>query len=134
MAQSICLDILTVAPDHEAARICLVLAHADRIAHGAADVEAQARAEIARLPGEYERSYYSGILSERRAYAALHGGGGSKEAAYYNLVRAMNLYQRAQTLSPAGNDDATLRYNTCVRLIREHRLEPADALHEYPLE
>ncbi|MBI4821416.1 MAG: hypothetical protein HY791_34470 [Deltaproteobacteria bacterium] len=134
LAESICLDILSVDDGHTGARMCLVLAYADRLAHGVTEVENQAMIEVARLPTEYERCYYAGILSERRAYAVLHGGIGSREAAYYNLVRAMQLYEQARASSPEGNEDASLRFNTCVRLIRQHRLEPSPEPADYPLE
>ena len=38
---------------------------------------------------------------------------------------AMGWYEKAEALRPTGNDDALLRWNTCVRLIRDRRLEPA---------
>jgi len=36
----------------------------------------------------------------------------------------MDFYEKAEPLRPAGNDDAILRWNTCARLCRRHRLEP----------
>jgi hypothetical protein len=44
----------------------------------------------------------------------------------------MDCYERAIGLRPAGNDDAVLRWNTCVRVLerhpdmrpREHAYEP----------
>ena len=33
------------------------------------------------------------------------------------ITEAMELYQRAERLRPAGDDDAILRWNSCVRLL-----------------
>jgi len=32
----------------------------------------------------------------------------------------MVLFERAEQLRPPGNDDALLRYNTCVRILERH--------------
>jgi hypothetical protein len=37
--------------------------------------------------------------------------------AYDALREAMTWYERAEAIRPPGNDDAILRWNTCVRLI-----------------
>jgi hypothetical protein len=67
-----------------------------------------------------------GIVCERRAKAQLsERGPGSGAFAYGTLREAMSWYEKAEALRPAGNDDALLRWNTCVRLIRDRRLEPA---------
>src|SRR3954463_3317555 len=70
-AESICLDILLVAPDQPEALITLLLALSDQFR---TDYDTRsynhARELIPRLPGEYERFYYSGILCERRGSAA----------------------------------------------------------------
>jgi hypothetical protein len=47
----------------------------------------------------------------------------------------MELYEKAESLRPTGNDDALLRWNTCARLIARYRLEPRDEKYaEAPLE
>ena len=134
-AESICLDILAIEAENEGARICLVLALADQLGQGGS-TESRARAEIAKLKNEYDRAYYAGIVCERLGHALLHASGhGSRSAAYHFIAESMEHYEKAQSMSPPGNDDATLRWNTCVRLIRRHRLEaPADDRQEYPLE
>lgn len=41
----------------------------------------------------------------------------------YELFRdAMDYYDKAVPLRPEGNDDAVLRWHTCVRLIMRHKL------------
>jgi hypothetical protein len=44
--------------------------------------------------------------------------------AYDWIQKAMECYERAEAVRPAGNDDALLRWNTCVRLQTRHHLEP----------
>ena len=60
-AESICLDILLVAPDHPEALVMLMLALSDQFR---TDYDGRcytrARELIARLPGDYERHYFSG--------------------------------------------------------------------------
>jgi hypothetical protein len=116
LAESICLDILAIVPDHQQALISLLLARTDQFASG---VAAKAAHEVlARIKGDYERAYYAGIIQERLGHARLHQGGpGSAVVAYHDLREAMEHYERAEALRPPGNDDAILRWNTCARLI-----------------
>jgi hypothetical protein len=116
LAESICLDILTIVPDHQQALISLLLARTDQFASGIA--MARAHEVLARIQGDYERAYYAGIVRERLGHARLHQGGpGSAAVAYHDLREAMEHYERAEALRPPGNDDAILRWNTCARLI-----------------
>src|ERR1044071_367792 len=70
-AESICLDILATDPDNQQALMILLLALTDQFGHGYKMGESDPKAIIARLKGEYDRAYYSGIVAERRAKAAL---------------------------------------------------------------
>ena len=135
-AESICLDILALDPDHQQALIIYLLALTDQFGENRAGGVARAQAVVARLRGEYERNYYPGILHERRGKARLAAGGlGAGPAAFEMLRDAMRWYELAQLLYLFGNDDAILRYNTCVRLIQDYRLEPTDhERHDNPLE
>ena len=79
----------------------------------------QAREVLRQLRGDYEQAYYAGIICERRAKALMrHGGPGSGYVAYDGLREAMSWYEKAEALRPPGNDDATLRWNTCARTMR----------------
>lgn len=125
-AESICLDILLVAPDHPEALVMLILALSDQFRTDY-DGRGHTRAKelIARLPGEYERHYFSGLLCERRGSATLDRGGSVPEGVAYRLFRqAMEWYEKAEAIRPPDNDDAQLRWNTCVRLIEKHHLAP----------
>ena len=124
-AESICQDVLRIEPDNQAALVTLLLALTDQFQRGAA--EREARDVVARMHDDYERFYYSGIVCERRAQALLHQGSQGSGAMAYDLLRnAMHWYEKAEAIRPPANDDALLRWNTCVRLLRRYpHLEPA---------
>jgi hypothetical protein len=47
----------------------------------------------------------------------------------------MAAYETAEKIAPAGNDDAVLRFNACVRMIERHGLSaPSQGDYEQPLE
>lgn len=117
-AESICLDILEVESDNPQALVILILALTDQFRAETSGVVARAREVVDRLRSEYERAYYAGIVSERRARAQLvRGGPQAGMIAYDGLSEAMTWYAKAETLRPPGNDDALLRWNTCARLL-----------------
>jgi hypothetical protein len=121
-AESICLDILAADPQNEQALVTLLLALTDQFEEGSADALHQARELLPRLRSEYERAYYAGLISERRAKAQLkQGGPGCGFAAYDSFQDAMGWYAKAEGLRPAGNDDALLRWNTCARIMQRRR-------------
>lgn len=123
-AESICLDILEIEPENEAALITLLLALTDEFEQEL--VVSEARSVLSRLTDLYHQVYYAGIISERLGRARLHQGGpGSGTKAYESIREAMAFYESAEAIRPAGNDDALLRYNTCARfLMRNKHLEP----------
>ena len=126
-AESICLDILATDPENQAALIALLLAVTDRFSKGYGVSDTQAGKLLARLKGDYERAYYSGILAERRAKAKLaQGSPGSSHHAYDDLSEAMRQFEKAEAIRPRGNDDAVLRWNTCARMIAKNKLVPRD--------
>ncbi|MBL8178490.1 MAG: hypothetical protein JNK48_27700 [Bryobacterales bacterium] len=119
-AESICRDVLEVDPQHQQARISLVLALTDRIPEDARAFT-EAIANTAHLEESYDRAYFAGIAWERRARARLNQGGhDSHHQAYDWILRAMGLFEMAEKVRADGNDDAVLRWNTCVRMLREH--------------
>ena len=120
-AESICLDVLEVAPDDQHALVTLLLAITDQFGEGLADGVARARAVLPRLRDEYKRHYYSGIIAERRALAELRRGAvGAEMSAYQWLSEAMAHFEHAEAMRPPGNDEAILRWNTCVRMLEQH--------------
>ncbi len=126
-AESICRDILEVAPDNQQALISLMLALTDQIPHDGSAF-ASAIAAAARLESAYDWAYYVGIAWERRAKAYYEGGGqGRRQHAYEWTAQALRLFEEAEGLRPAGNDDAVLRWNTCVRFLQRHKeLAPSE--------
>jgi hypothetical protein len=120
-AESICRDILEVDPANRQARISLVLALTDEIQQESGAF-AGAMEAMSGLETEYDRTYYSGIAWERRAKASYAAGGvGTRSHVYDWTVRALRLFGEAEHLRPAGNDDAILRWNTCVRFLDRHK-------------
>jgi hypothetical protein len=129
-AESICRDILQIDPAHQRALITLLLALTDQFDRGVPVNRPQEL--LPRLQGEYERAYYAGLICERKARAQLNRGvQGAAFVAYDLLCEAMSWYEKAEAIRPLENDDATLRWNTCVRTIRDRRLEPR--LEERPV-
>jgi hypothetical protein len=124
-AESICRDILQVYPASREARVSLILALTDQM-HEDESAFSSALSVISELVSEYDRAYYSGIAWERRAkarYGAAMKGGAS--VAYDWLVKALGLFETAERMRPAGNDDAILRWNACVRFLNRHKdLQP----------
>jgi hypothetical protein len=124
LAESICLDILAILPDHQEALVSLLLARTDQFGHAVSMQSAQE--VLRRLGSDYARSYYAGLIWERKGHAHLRQGGLCSNAnTYHALCEAMKHYERAEALRPTGNDDAILRWNACARiLMRNPEIRP----------
>lgn len=125
-AESICLDVLKIAPENQQAIVILLLAVTDRFTKGYGVSDTQAKDLLGRLTSEYERAYFSGILSERRAKMKLTQGAHGSIWAYELFREAMDYYEKAEAIRPPGNDDALLRWNTCARIIAKNKLVPRE--------
>lgn len=114
-AESICRDVLEVDSENQDALVTLLLALTDQFD----DHPGSAVAEVlARIRDDYSRTYHRGIVSERRAKAHLkRGGARAGHDAYEWLREAMELYEEAAAIRPAGNDDTILRWNACARIL-----------------
>ena len=122
-AESICLDVLDVEPDNQQALVTLLLAMTDRLATGYSVGDTQIQEVLGRLADEYERTYHTGIVWERRAKARLaKGSPGAHYAAYDWFREAMEWFEKAEAIRPTGNDDAILRWNSCARVIMNNKL------------
>jgi len=120
-AESIYLDILAVDPENQEALKNIVLAMSDRFGKDYAIGDARITEYVTRLKSDYERTYYTGIMYERRAKAAL----AKDSVGAYELFRqAMSCFETAEAMRPAGRDDAILRWNGCVRIITRNNLRP----------
>ncbi len=135
-AESICLDILEVDPESQQVLVMLVLALTDLQSGVAASGVKRSKEYLARISDDYQRTYYSGVVAERRGQALLSQGGmGSGGMAYDSLREAMHFYEKAEAMRPAGNDDAILRWNTCARVLSGNsHLAPAADSYEPALE
>ncbi len=120
-AECICLDVLEIDPTNQEVLVILILALSDQFARKAGEKYEQARKLLASLDGEYERSYYEGILFERRAKSALATNSlGSGCVAYEWFLQAMGSYEKAIELRQKTNDEAILRWNTCARIVNRN--------------
>jgi hypothetical protein len=136
-AESICLDVLAADPENQDAIITLLLALTDRFEKGYSVSDTQTKELLARITGEYDRAYYSGIVAERRAKMKLRQNTPDCRFQAYDLFReAMTSFEKAETIRPTGNDDALLRWNTCTRIIERNKLVPREEEEriEFPLE
>jgi tetratricopeptide (TPR) repeat protein len=124
IAESICLDILNADTNNQQALVIYILALTDQLHH----TEKQSQIKIIqktieRLESDYQRSYYTGLLNERRA-RFLVSQPMSHSFAYDYFAEALQHYKQAVKLSPEHNDDAILRWNSCVRTIEKEKLTP----------
>jgi hypothetical protein len=123
-AESICLDILKTDPENQEAIITLLLAVTDRFSKGYGVSDTQAKELLGRIKSEYDRTYYNGILAERRAKTKLTQNTPDCRYQAYDLFQtAMEWFAKAEKMRPPGNDDALLRWNTCARIIERNKLE-----------
>ena len=120
-AESICLDVLAIDPENQQAINILLLALTDQFDERLTERYRQAMTIKDQLDDPYRRVYYDGLIRERRGLALYQRGGpGAGYVAYDWLRQAMEFYEEAEKISPEGNDDAILRWNTCARIITRH--------------
>jgi len=128
-AESICLDILTVDPDHQDALIILLLSLTDKYHQGdLGGCYAKALGIVEKLDDSFCKYYYLGIIYEKRAkYHLKKEGPGAVEASYEWFVRAMAAYEKALADCDPNNQDAVLRWNSCARLLNSNpEIKPND--------
>jgi hypothetical protein len=133
-AESICLDILAADPDNQEALVTIILALTDQFGTSEAPpTVGQVRGHVDQLQSEYQRHYYTGIICERRARSFLRRPMG-RAFAYEAFREAMTWFERAAGIRPEAEDEALLRWNSCVRTIHRHGLEPRSEEPESLLE
>jgi len=116
-ADSICRDVLAVDPENQEAIVTLLLAVTDEFVNELAGPLNDAQSLLPKIKGEYERAYYEGIINERWGNAQMSKGT-QTSIGWYRA--AMQCYTKAEELSEPGNDDAVLRWNTCVRIMQRY--------------
>jgi tetratricopeptide (TPR) repeat protein len=121
-AESICRDIVAIEPQHQLALRLLGLALTDQFTGHGSDRYREAEKIFLELKDPYERLYYTGILHERRAKAQLKAGQLPRSLSAL-FDHALHTFAEAEKIRPAGNDDAILRWNRCVRLLQNPAYE-----------
>ncbi|MFT3768363.1 MAG: tetratricopeptide repeat protein [Minicystis sp.] len=117
-AESICRDVLDIDPAHQMALRTLGLALTDRFPHDRHRVFDEAIAAFQKLTSEYERAYYTGIAWERLAKVQLEQG--ETRNAVHAFEKALELFDRAESLGDGKTPDPILRWNRCVRAVKNH--------------
>jgi tetratricopeptide (TPR) repeat protein len=139
-AESICRDILAIEPQHQLALRLLGLSLTDQFTGSGTDRYREIEDIFLQLEDPYERLYYTGIAHERRAKAQLNAGQPPRSLSAL-FDQALLSFAEAEKIRPVGNDDAILRWNRCVRLLRnpayeweglEQELVPFDAQDAAP--
>jgi len=135
LAESICLDVLEIDKANHKAKVILLLALTDQFGQSFSAAAKHANDLAKSLHDEYSRVYYTGIIRERMGTATLNSGNpGSNFDAYEWYIEAMELFEKAETLSPPSNNDAILRWNTCARTIMQYDLKERPFENFPPLE
>jgi len=124
IAESICLDILNIDSENQDVLVVYILSLLDQIPSPDKKVEVKTIERIVdKLNSSYQRFYYSGLLHERMArYMVTQAM--SHAFAYDYFHQALRCYHHARENSPEGNDEATLRWNSCIRTIEKEKLKP----------
>ncbi len=121
LAVSICLDIFNIDKKHQETIIVYILALSDNLSKQKNDTKIFDAIKL--LTSEYHKKYYTGIYHERKALSLMKGNM-SASFAYNLFTKAMDFYKQAIEISADDNDDAILRYNSCIRIIQHNRLSP----------
>jgi tetratricopeptide (TPR) repeat protein len=114
-AESICRDILDVAPDNDDAWRTLGLALTDQFPTSWMTLFDDACAAFAKLKSEYDRMYYTGIAWERYAKAQLAHG--RARNAIHAFEEAIERFEQADRLGSPDDPAPILHHNRCVRAL-----------------
>ena len=120
-AQSICEDVLTADPDNFEAVRTLILALTDSFPNHDPNNVSRAQELVARLPSEYERAYFGGLVAERRARALLSAA--APAAPCRRAICCAKPCMRSSAprrSSPPTMTTRLLRWNACARLFERH--------------
>lgn len=117
-AESICRDVLEVAPDNVDALRTLGLALTDRFSSQWMSLFDEACILFNKLPTEYERAYYVGIAWERYAKAQLEVG--RAHNAIHAFEEAIERFEEAARHAAKEDPAPLLHYNRCVRALTTH--------------
>ena len=125
-AESICLDVLEVDPNNQEALVTLLLSLTDQFGNGGTLALRRALDVLLAIEGVYSKHYYAGLIHERKAKAILDmRTPGARSRAYDEFSEAMREFEKADELATEDNDDPSLRWNACARIMNAEELEPA---------
>ncbi len=125
-AESICRDVLKTEPNHQRALLYLILAITDQFGTVKGTSSIRAKELCTQLTSKYEQQYYRGIIEERLGKTALKRDSPRViYIAYEHFQNAMEYYEKAEKIHPENNQDAVLRWNACLRGIKEFNLKPS---------
>ncbi len=120
-AESICLDILAAAPNHQEALVLLLLALTDNFGNELNRSFQKALEAADLLHEQASRTYYTGIIYERRAKVHLRQGGpGSGSMAHDWFMQALESFDWTIKAQGLHHEDAVLRWNSCARILNMH--------------
>ena len=130
-AESICHDVLAVvpAPPARASAVGTWRSPINSPAPRRPHVE-RPKLHSRQLNDPYEHALLSRLLNERRAKAQLRAGR-PPHTLLPLLEEAMRCFAEAEKIRPAGNDEAILRWNRCVRLLQTPSLAWEEQLASY---
>jgi tetratricopeptide (TPR) repeat protein len=114
-AESICRDVLEVAPDNVDALRTLGLAMTDRFGSHWMSLFEDACAAFKKLPTDYERAYYVGIAWER--YAKAQTEAGRAHNAVHAFEQALGFFEEASKHAAKDDPAPILHFNRCVRAL-----------------
>ena len=129
-AESICRDVLAVDPGDQTALRLLGLAITDQFTGAPSDRRAEAEAIFQKLQDPYERLYYAGIVRERFAKAQVSAGR-PPHTLIVLFEDALKWFEEAEKIRPAGNDEAILRWNRCVRILKNLSVSDRESEHAH---
>ena len=130
-AESICRDVLEVAPKNLDALRTLGLTLTDRFPTAWMSLFEEACTLFKMLPDAYERAYYVGIAWERYAKAQLESG--RAHNAIHAFEEALAKFEEASGLATKDDPAPTLHYNRCVRALTTNpELTRASAVPQQP--
>ena len=121
-AASICRDVLAADPANQPALVALILSLSDQYALGT-DASREIEALAGKVTDPFEKAYFTGLALERRAKALFRQRGanvGTSHTVHAWMHRAMHLFEQAEAIRPAGNDEPLLRWNACARYLMQH--------------
>ena len=117
-AESICRDILAIEPQHQFALRLLGLALTDQFTGRGSDRYRETRTDLPAAPEPVRAALLHGdsARATRESTAQCRAAASVSVLALFD--QALHSFAEAENIRPAGNDDAILRWNRCVRLLQ----------------